>query len=131
MITCLFKGLLSGLAGLVLADYRKRSVELLRIEAARTYLRGVQAARQSVGGLILIGLLISLVLTGALLLHAGLFLLLPWSLKARAVLALGLGLAYLLGGGLALRAALCERAWLERSGAAALLERALNPNSRC
>lgn len=127
MITCLLKGMVSGLAGLVLTDYRKRSVELIRIEAARAAVHGLQAVRQSVGGLIVVALLTALILAGVLLLHAGLFLLLPWCLSAKAALALGLGLAYVLAGGLALRAVLNEQTWMQRSGVDRLIARAIDP----
>lgn len=121
MFNYLFKGVLAAVAVKLLDNYRHLSVQLLEIEAAHSYLHGVRMARISAIGLMQMGLLIGLVCLGALLFHAGLFILLPWTVKAKAAFGLFLGLVYTVSGGLALRAAMNEKAWMEKSGAAALL----------
>lgn len=122
MFKSLFNGILSGIALKLLADYRHLTVRLLKIEAARSYLRGVRMARVSALGAMWMGLVIALICIGAALFHIGLFILLPWSLEGKAVLGMVLGAVYMVGGGLALRAAMDERAWMEKSGANGMLK---------
>ena len=114
----------------MLVSYRRLSLQLLKMEAAKWYLQGVQIARFSAIGLMWMGLGIALVFVGVLLLHAGLFILLPWTLEAKAVLGVVLGLAYVVIGGIALRAAMDERAWMEKSGAAEMLEEAIRHSKK-
>src|SRR5450759_2259847 len=116
MIKYLLKGILSGIAIKLLDNYRHLSIQLLKIEAAKSYLHGVRMARLSAIGLMRMGLVIALICVGVLLLHAGLFILLPWTVEAKAVLGMFLGLAYVIIGGVVLRAAMDERTWMEKSG---------------
>jgi hypothetical protein len=125
MFKHLLKGLLAGMAVTLLDNYRRLSVHLLKIEAARFYLHGVQLARLSTLGLLRIGLVIGLICVGVLIFHTGLFILLPWSVAAKAVLGMVLGLAYVIGGSLALHTAMDEKTWMEKSGADKLLEEAI------
>ena len=122
MFKCLIKGLLAGTAIQLLDNYRRLSIQLLKIEAARCYLRGVQAARMSAIGLIGIGLVVGFICVGVLIFHAGLFILLPWSVTTKAILGLFLGLVYAALGGYALYAAMNEKTWMEKSGAAKMLK---------
>lgn len=124
MFKYLIKGLVAGIAVKLLDNYRQVSTQLLRIEAAKSYLHGVQMARLSALGLMRMGLVIGLISVGALLFHAGLFILLPWTIEAKAVLGMLLGLAYVVIGGVALHAAMDEKVWMEKSGAAAMLAEA-------
>jgi hypothetical protein len=124
MFKYLIKGLLAGIAIKLLDNYRRLSIQLLKIEAATCYLHGVQMARLSAIGLMRIGLFIALICVGVLLVHAGLFILLPGSVEAKAVLSMSLGVAYGVIGVAALRAAMAERTWMEKSGAAKMLEEA-------
>ncbi len=121
MLKYLLKSILSGIAVKLFDNYRRLSVQLLKIEAAKVYLHGVRVARLSAIGLIGLGLTIALICIGAVLLHVGLFILLPWCVETKAVIAICLGLAYMLIGGLAIRAAIDERSWMEKSGAAKML----------
>jgi len=73
---------------------------------------------------------IGLICIGFLLIHVALFILLPWTIEAKAKLGLGLGLAYMVIGGVALKVALDERTWMEKSGAAKMLQDALNPSDK-
>ena len=69
-------------------------------------------------------------LVGVLLLHAGLFILLPWTVEAKAVLGMFLGLAYVVIGGVALHVAMDEKTWMEKSGAAEMLEEAIGRSNK-
>ena len=130
MFNYLLKGVLAASAVTLLENYRQLSVHMLKIEAAKSYLHGVQMARQSALGLLEMGLLIGLVSLGALLFHVGLFMLLPWSVKAKALLVMFLGLAYVAAGVVAMRKAMSERVWMEKSGAAKLVRTAICPSNQ-
>jgi len=130
MIKCLFKGIMSSIAVGMLTNYRHLSIRLLKIEAAKAYLHGVRMARLSAIGLIRAGLMIGLVGLGALLFHVGLFVLLPWTIKAKALFGLCLGLAYVVCGGVMLRAATNEKTWMEKSGAAKMLDEVTGANNQ-
>ena len=130
MLKYLLKGILSAIAIKLLDNYRHLSIQLLKIEAAKSYLHGVRMARLSAIGLMRMGLVIGLVGVGALLFHAGLFLLLPWTVEAKAILGMFLGLAYVVIGGVALRAIMDERTWMEKSGAAEMLEEATGQSQK-
>ena len=122
MFKCLTRGLLAGMAIKLLDNCRHLSIQVLKIEAAKCYLHGVRMARLSAIGLMLMGLAIGLVGVGVLLFHAGLFILLPWTVEAKAVLAMFLGLAYVAIGWVALHVAMNEKMWMEKSGVAEMLE---------
>ena len=124
----LLKGLFVDFAVKLLETYRKLTLQLLKLEVTKCYVRGVEAVRLTALGLLGLGLVIGLICIGLLLMHVALFILLPWSLEAKAKLGLGLGLAYVVIGGLALRAAMDERTWMEKSGAAKMLKDALSPS---
>lgn len=125
MFNFLFKGTLLTIAIRLLDNYRRLSLQLLKIQVAKSYLHGVRLARLSVIGLMGLGLIVALIALGVLLLHAGLFILLPWSLAAKAGLGMVLGLVYVILGGVALRMAVDEKTWLAKSGAVDMLEDAL------
>ena len=122
MFKYLIKGLQAGFAFRLLDGYRRLSTQLLKIEAAKVYLRGVQMARLSALVLVCLGLLVGLICVGVLVFHAGLFSLLAWTVKAKALLALCLGLVYMTIGAFALRTALAEKTWIAKSGIDEMLE---------
>ncbi|OGV69456.1 MAG: hypothetical protein A2283_16350 [Lentisphaerae bacterium RIFOXYA12_FULL_48_11] len=124
MLKDLIKGLLAGIAIKLLDNYRHLSIKLFKIEAAKSYLQSVQIARLSALGLMQLGLVIALICLGTVLFHAGLFTLLPWTVKAKALLGMFLGLAYVISGSVALGAAMNEKIWMEKSGATKMLEEA-------
>jgi len=130
MVKYLIKGLLAGIAAKLLGSCRSLSVQLLKIEAAKCYLHGVEIARLSAISFMRTGLQIGLVCVGALLLHAGLLVLLPWSVEAKALLCVCLGAAYVLIGCIGLRAAIDEKAWMKASGAAEMVEKAIGQSKR-
>ena len=130
MLKSLLRGVLSGIAVKLLDNYRRLSIQLLRIEAAKSYLHGVKMARQSAIGVMLLGLIIALITVGALIFHAGLFILLPWTVESKAILGLCLGLVYMVGGGVALCAAMNEKIWMKKSGAARMVEEATGQSGK-
>lgn len=105
-----------------LGAYRCLSLQLLRIDFTKAYLHGVRLVRLSAIGLMSLGLIIAMMCVGALLVHVGLFILLRWTLGAKAILAAVLGLAYMGISGAVLRAAVNERTWMEKSGASRMLQ---------
>jgi hypothetical protein len=122
MFKYLIRGFLAGITIKLLDRFRRLSVKVLEIEAAKVYVQGVRMARLSAIGLMRMGLKIGLIVVGALLFHAGLFILLPWSVESKAVLGMFLGSAYVAIGSAALHAAMDEKAWMEKSGIAEILE---------
>ena len=124
MFKNLIKGVLSAIAIKLLDNYRHLAIQLLKIEAAKSYVHGVRMARLSAIGLMWMGLVIGLICVGVVLFHVGLFILLPWTVKAKAVLGMFLGVAYVAIGAVALHVAMDERTWMEKSGAAEMLEEA-------
>jgi len=130
MFKYLVKGLLAGFVVKALGNYRRLSLQLLKIEAVTCYVRGVRLARESAIGLIRMGLVVALIAFGALLLHVGLFMLLPWPVEAKAILAMILGLAYVVVGVVLIRVDMSEKMWLEQSGAAELLEEVADQSKR-
>lgn len=129
MFDYLLKGVLSAMALKLLDNYRCLSMRLLKIEAAKSYLHGVRMARTSTIGLMLMGLMVGLICLGVLLFHVGLFILLPWTLTTKAVVGMFLGVAYAVAGGVALRAAMNEKTWMEKSGAAEMLRDATSSST--
>ena len=130
MFKCLTKGLLAGIAIHLLDNCRHLSIQVLKIEAAQCYLHGVRMARLSAIGLMGMGLVIVLIGVGVLLFHAGLFILLPWTAEAKAVLGVFLGLAYVAIGCVALHAAMDEKTWMKKSGGAEMLEEAIGQSKK-
>ena len=125
MFKYLLKGLLAGIAIKLLENGRRLSIRMLKIEAAKGYVHGVQMARLSAIGLMRMGLVIILMGAGVLLFHAGLFILLPWTVEAKAVLALVLGSVYVAVGCIALRALMDQKTWMKKSGVDEMLEEAI------
>ncbi len=124
MFNLLFKGILSFVAVKLLTNYRHLSIRLLKIEAAKSYLHGIRMARLATLSLLRAEIEMGLIGIGILLFHAGLFILLPWTVKAKAILGIFLGLSYVTIGCVAIYASLSEKTWIEQSGAAAMLKEA-------
>lgn len=130
MFKLLFKGIMASIAVKMLTNYRHLSIRLLQIEAAKSYLQGVRIARLLAISRMQVALMIGLVLLGALLFHVGLFVLLPWTVKAKALLGMCLGLSYVICGGFMLRATMDEKMWMEKSGAAQMLDEVTGTNNQ-
>ena len=114
----------------MLNNCRRLSIQTLKIEAAKCYLHGVQMVRLSAIVLMGLGLVIGFICIGMLLFHVGLFILLPWSVEAKAVLGMFLGLAYVVIGCVALRVAMDEKTWMEKSGAAEMVAEATGQSKK-
>jgi hypothetical protein len=121
MLKYLLRVIKSAIVIAVLERYRHLSMHLIRIEVAKWYLSAVHMARVSAIGLVGMGLAITLICVGVLILHGGLFVLLPYTVKAKAIFAVVLGLGYVIIGSVALRGCMNEKTWMDKSGAAKML----------
>lgn len=130
MFKHLLKGIMAGIVVKLLDNCRQLSIQLLKIEVTKSYLHCVRMARLSAVGLMWMTLVIALMCLGALLLHVGLFVILPWSVESKAVLGMCLGLLYMAVGGIVLRAATNERTWMEKSGAVEMLKDATGQSGK-
>lgn len=124
----LIKGVLSAVVAELLDNYRRLSVQRLRIEVAKSYVHGVSMVRTSTIGLLLAGFAVGLICVGVILFHAALFVLLPWSAGVKAVIGLVLGFIYAAIGAAALFAAMDEGVWMRKSGAARMVDDAIRPS---
>ena len=89
-----------------------RERDILQIEAAAVYVAGVRKARQAFIALLGLAVFLLLTLSGFVFIHIALFAWLPWSLPAKALVLLVLGMIYL-GGGLAVVLGLSsDRTWM-------------------
>ena len=113
------KGLLSGILGDVLLwllkQYRRLSIDLVKIEAAIWYVRGVQTARRLFLSALAVGLCLLLGGVGFILLHIGLYALLPWPVNAIVLMSLGVIYMGIAVAGLAW--ACSEETWMRCSNA--------------
>jgi hypothetical protein len=130
MFKNIIKGLVAGITIKLMDNWRRLSLQLLKIEAAKFYLQGVQMARWSMISLMRMGLAIGLIGVGMLLFHAGLFILLPWTVESKAVLGLFLGLVYVAIGYVTLHANMNEKTWMEKSRVAEILEEATDESKK-
>jgi len=106
-------------------QYRRLSIDLLKIEAAGYYLKAIKSGRQGFLSVLLIWLGIFFFALGVVLLHASLFLgLYLWfnSLTAVAIGLLVLGGIYVIVILLVARRALSEEAWMKFFKADKLVE---------
>lgn len=94
----------------VLRNCRDATLDLVRIRAATCYLQGVQGARRGFIAILLLGVCLMLLGCGFVLLHVGLFLLLPqwWNFGVL----MGLGGFYILAVLVLLRWLCAEKTWL-------------------
>ena len=115
------KGLLSGAGIWLLSQLRHLSLDLLKAKAGEWYVGGVRAARKVY--LLFAALALCAVLAGAgfILLHVGLFALLPHPIDA--IVLMALGAVYMLIG-LGVIARLCnEKMWLRVTRAERFVKR--------
>jgi hypothetical protein len=124
MFYTLFKGYLAAMVVKLLDNYRHLSIQLLKIEVAKSYLHGVRLARLSALGILCLFLVVGLICIGVILFHVGLFILLPCSLKAKALAGLLLGLVYIIAGVVALVVSMNEKNWMQKSGATDMIKEA-------
>lgn len=116
---------MSGLLSTLFGRWLDRLLGSLEMEAATLYVAGVRKAREAFLALLLALLFLLLLMIGFLLMHVALFLWLPWSLSARALVLFVLGMVYF-GGGLAVVITIAsERAWMKFTKVDRLLARLL------
>jgi hypothetical protein len=130
MFKYLTKGLLADFAIKLLDNCRHLSIQQLKIEAVKCYLHGVQGARFSAIGLMWMVIAIGLIGLGTLLFHVGLFIMLPWTVEAKAILGMCMGLAYVAIGCVALHVILEEKTWMKKSGATEMLKEAIGQSNK-
>jgi len=104
---------------------RRSAVHLGRIKVATCYVKGVQAARWGVMGYLGLCLMRFALGFGFLLLHAGLVLYLPWSVRDKGLLLLILGGLYTAFAGVAFAALLSQRTWMKATRADEVVDRAV------
>jgi apolipoprotein N-acyltransferase len=121
----MMRGILATLAGAlvtaVLQEYRRVSLQWLKIQAAIWYVKGVAQTRQIAVRIVAVVAALLLGTAGFIVFHVGLFLWLPVSLAVRGLLLAVLGLIYLLVAWLVMRRLLSEQSWLKNSGASDLI----------
>jgi hypothetical protein len=86
--------------------------DILQIEAAAVYVAGVRKVRQAFIALLGLALVLLLALSGFVLIHVALFAWLPWSLTAKALVLLVLGIVYLGGGLVVILGIRSDRTWI-------------------
>lgn len=89
-----------------------RVLDSLKTEAAAVYVAGVRKARQAFIALLGLALVLLLTLSGFVLIHVALFVWLPWSLPAKALVLLVLGVIYLASGLAVVLGLSSDRTWM-------------------
>jgi len=108
----------------LIKSYRRLSIDLLKIQAAMAYVKGVQTMRRWWIGALLLASVLLFLAAGFVIIHVGFFLWVPWAPATKGVILLCLGLIYM-GLALAVIFKLCsEKAWMEGSQANKLIEQA-------
>jgi hypothetical protein len=116
MLRHLIKGLITALAIWLLNNYRKLSLDLVKIEAAGYYLKAIQMGRRGFLGALLLWLGIFIFAIGVVMLHAGFFVWLylhTQNLRTVVIGLISLGAVYVVVALLAARYALSEEAWMK------------------
>lgn len=96
--------------------YRRLSIDLIKLEAAASYLKAIQAVRQGVLSALLLWLGVFIFALGVVMLHTGLFVwlyLLADNLRAVVIGLLSLGCIYVIIILLIVCRAMSERAWMK------------------
>jgi hypothetical protein len=107
----IFKTVLSGVVAWVVGQYRRTWLDLLQIEGAMLYLRGVQVARGVCRCVLAMLMFLFLALIGFILVHVGLFVLLPRPVNA--IVLLALGLVYIILGLCGIRRLTSDACWMQ------------------
>jgi hypothetical protein len=103
-------------------DYMRRRAELAEIRAVEKYVSVVEGVRKGVATIIGAVALTLLIFTGFLLLHAALFLWLPWTMESRILAMLILGLVYAVPGLLLLKKLTGSNLWMRITGADRMID---------
>lgn len=125
MFQKVIRALLAAFTVTMLNRGRRLSLQMLKIQSARYYLQGLKIANLTVLGLLGLGMVVVLIGIGLLIFHAGVFALLPWSVEVKGVVALCLGLFYVVIAAVAIRVALNEKRWMDKAGISKMVQRAV------
>jgi hypothetical protein len=106
-----FKAILGGVSAWVVSQYRHTWLDLIKLYAATLYLRGVQVARNVCRSLVGLAACLLIAFTGFILVHVGLFVLLPSPYNG--IVLLVLGFAYLIAGLCGIRRLTSEAWWMQ------------------
>jgi len=119
--------IVEGVAVWLFKQYRRASLDLVKIQAAMCYVRGVQSARQAFMAGLLLAFCLLLGGCGFVLFHIGLFLIFPWPWSA--VVLMALGTLYMVAVFLALRWLCAEKTWMKFSKADKIVDAAARKRS--
>lgn len=103
--------------------YREKSMMFLESKSLIWYVKSIAAARKAFIGTVALSSLILVLFTGFVLIHLGLFFLLPWTLTARATLMLILGAVYFLAALGVLVTISSEKFFMRKSKASEMVDR--------
>ena len=103
--------------------YREKSMMFLENKSLAWYIKSIAAARKAFIGTVALASLILVLFTGFVMIHMGLFFLLPWSLGARATLILVLGAIYFAAAIIVLLKVSSERFFMRKSKASEMVDR--------
>jgi hypothetical protein len=123
-------GIVGALVAALLQEYRRVTIDWLKIRATIWYVKGVARARRIAVRVVAIVAALLLGTAGFIVFHVGLFLWLPVSLAVKGMLLAALGLIYLISAGLVIRSLLSQGTWLRESGAHDLIAQAMGRGER-
>jgi cytochrome b subunit of formate dehydrogenase len=95
----------------------------LKVEAAAVYVAGVRKARQAFIALLGLALSLLLALSGFVFIHVALLAWLPWSLAAKSLVLLALGVVYLGGGFVLVLRLSSDQTWMKFAKVDSILAR--------
>lgn len=94
------------------STYVEPSLRLLRLRAASCYLEGIRGARRILILVCLLVFVITLICGGLVLVPVSMLLFMPWEPGTKAIVGIGIGVAYLLVPAIALVFLLSEKRWM-------------------
>jgi hypothetical protein len=106
-----------------------RSLDILLIKAASVYLKMVDAARQSLIKLVLIILMMMLLMVGFVAVHIGVFILTGWTMTTIGIVAISLGVVYMLFSGILIFHLTSEKTWMKVSKGTEIVQKVTKARS--
>ena len=110
--------------------YQQKSMMLLENKSLTWYVKSIAAARKAFIGTVALASLILVLFTGFVMIHMGLFFLLPWSLAARATFILVLGAIYFAAAIIALLKLSSEKFFMQKSKASEMVDKFVKRQNR-
>jgi hypothetical protein len=114
----------------ILAGWLTAPVARLKIKAVSTYLKAVDGVRRGVLGVVALLLVLMLLVTGFVAIHAGLFILFDWSLTTIGIVTLCLGTVYFTLPVILILYLTSERTWMKISGGNELVRKVTQQRDR-